>query len=124
MPQACTLIRTVPGPGSGTSRSTISKGPFGRATCATRIFAMFLTPSARRAGGEAASCHSRHPTPVTGRGTTAAAGSPPGAHAPARQGCEGALAGDGLFLGCTIIALIPGGGTHAAGSGEGDRRRL
>src|SRR5262249_53363969 len=40
MPQACTLIRTLPGPGSGIGRSTISKGPFGRETCATRIPAM------------------------------------------------------------------------------------
>ena len=41
MPQACTLIRTDPAPGSGIGRSTISKGPFGRETCATRIIAMF-----------------------------------------------------------------------------------
>src|SRR5262249_17740129 len=40
MPQACTLIRTVPGPGSGIGRSTISKGPFGRETWATRILAI------------------------------------------------------------------------------------
>ena len=37
MPQACTLIRTDPAPGSGISRSTISKGAFGRATCTARI---------------------------------------------------------------------------------------
>src|SRR5262245_49824049 len=49
MPQAFTLIRTVPAPGSGTCRSTISKGPFARETCATRITAMFLPPHARRA---------------------------------------------------------------------------
>src|SRR5258708_358323 len=40
MPQACTLIRTVPAPGSGICRSTISKGPPGRATCTTRMVAM------------------------------------------------------------------------------------
>ena len=40
MPQACTLIRTDPAPGSGIGRSTISKGPFGRETCTTRIVAM------------------------------------------------------------------------------------
>src|SRR5262245_2684976 len=42
MPQACTLIRTVLAAGSGIGRSTISKGPLGRDTCATRIFAMFV----------------------------------------------------------------------------------
>src|SRR5438046_506909 len=40
MPQARTLIRTVPVPGAGIGRSTISKGPFGRETCATRMVAM------------------------------------------------------------------------------------
>src|SRR5438552_13539925 len=40
MPHACTLIRTDPGTGSGIGRSTISKGPFGRETCTTRIVAM------------------------------------------------------------------------------------
>src|SRR3989442_1246480 len=42
MPQAWTLIRTVPGPGSGISRSTISKGAFGRETCTARILG--ITP--------------------------------------------------------------------------------
>ncbi len=37
MPQAWTLIRTDPGPGSGISRSTISKRAFGWATCTARI---------------------------------------------------------------------------------------
>jgi hypothetical protein len=45
MPQASTLIRTDPGPGSGTGRSTISKGPFGRETCTTRIVAMISLQS-------------------------------------------------------------------------------
>src|SRR5438876_4846962 len=40
MPQACTFTRTDPGPGSGTGRSTISKDPFGRGTCTTRMVAM------------------------------------------------------------------------------------
>src|SRR5581483_2264790 len=40
MPQACTLIRTAPAAGSGIGRSTISKGPLGRETWATRIVAM------------------------------------------------------------------------------------
>jgi hypothetical protein len=31
------LIRTRPGPGSGMSRSTISKGPPGREICTARI---------------------------------------------------------------------------------------
>jgi hypothetical protein len=34
------LIRTDPVPGSGIERSTVSKGPFGRETCTTRIVAM------------------------------------------------------------------------------------
>src|SRR4030095_2529704 len=38
MPHDSTFTRTCPAPGSGISRSTISKGPFGRVTCATRIF--------------------------------------------------------------------------------------
>jgi len=37
IPHACTLIRTVPGLGSGILRSTISKGPFGRGICTARI---------------------------------------------------------------------------------------
>src|SRR5262249_23625020 len=48
MPQACTLIRTVLGPGSGIGRSTISKGPFGRETCATRIVAIFPSSGGTR----------------------------------------------------------------------------
>src|SRR5262245_58334327 len=50
-PQASTLTRTEPALGSGIARSTISKGPFGRVTCATRIFDIappivcFLAPS-------------------------------------------------------------------------------
>src|SRR5262245_59474692 len=40
IPQACTLIRTEPAPGSGIGRSTTSKGPFARETCTTRIVAM------------------------------------------------------------------------------------
>src|SRR5262249_27218074 len=48
MPQACTLIRTVPGPGSGIGRSTISKGPFGRETCATRIVGIFPSSGGTR----------------------------------------------------------------------------
>jgi hypothetical protein len=40
IPQACTLIRTDPAPGSGISRSTISKAPPGRETCIARIFDM------------------------------------------------------------------------------------
>src|SRR3954453_22600767 len=39
-PQAWTLIRTDPGPGSGIGRSTSSRGPPGRETWATRIVAM------------------------------------------------------------------------------------
>jgi hypothetical protein len=38
MPQAETLILTDAAPGSGMSRSTSSKGPFGRGTWTTRIF--------------------------------------------------------------------------------------
>src|SRR5690348_15987972 len=38
-PQAWTLIRTDPGPGSGIGRSTSSRGPPGRETWATRIVA-------------------------------------------------------------------------------------
>ena len=37
-PQACTLIRTCMGPGSGMSRSTISKGPLGLDTCTERMY--------------------------------------------------------------------------------------
>src|SRR5437016_2896990 len=48
MPQAWTLIRTNPGPGSGISRSTISKGAFGRVTCTTRILG--ITPPLRFLG--------------------------------------------------------------------------
>src|SRR5436309_2053262 len=39
-PQANTLIRTCPGPGSGISRSTISKAAPGLGTCTTFILAM------------------------------------------------------------------------------------
>jgi hypothetical protein len=46
-PQACTRIRTDPAPGSGIGRSTISKGPFGRETCTTRIVAMIPPVSFR-----------------------------------------------------------------------------
>src|SRR5262245_36278315 len=42
MPQAWTLIRTHPDPGSGVGRSTSSRGPPGRETWATRIVAMRL----------------------------------------------------------------------------------
>src|SRR5215213_2491805 len=42
-PHASTRTRTSPAPGSGISRSTISKGPPGRVTCATRIVGMCLT---------------------------------------------------------------------------------
>src|ERR1700734_805996 len=38
MPQASTLIRTWPAPGSGTSRCTSSKGPSAAATWIARIF--------------------------------------------------------------------------------------
>src|SRR5215211_4100355 len=38
MPQAWTLIRTCAAPGSGTSRSTISKGPLGLETWIARIY--------------------------------------------------------------------------------------
>src|SRR5687768_14593587 len=44
MPQACTLMRTVPARGSGMGRSVSSSGPFGRVTCTTRMFAMVFTP--------------------------------------------------------------------------------
>jgi hypothetical protein len=37
-PQASILMRTCPVPGSGISRSTISRGRFGRLTCTARIF--------------------------------------------------------------------------------------
>src|SRR5215211_2650893 len=37
-PQACTLIRTCIGPGSGMSRSTISKGALGLDTCTERMY--------------------------------------------------------------------------------------
>src|SRR5258708_20966818 len=40
IPQAWTLMRTDPAPGSGMSRSTISNGPLGRGTWTARIFAM------------------------------------------------------------------------------------
>src|ERR1700704_1997994 len=40
-PQACTLIRTCPTPGSGISRSTIRKSAPGLETCAT-----FIVPTA------------------------------------------------------------------------------
>src|SRR5262245_27653434 len=40
MPQAWTLIRTDPGPGSGIGRSTISNGPPAFGICATRIVAI------------------------------------------------------------------------------------
>src|SRR5438105_1503954 len=43
MPQARTLMRTAPGPGSGIGRSTISNGPFGRETCTTRMVAMTVS---------------------------------------------------------------------------------
>src|SRR5215813_5432639 len=39
-PQASTLMRTNPAPGSGISRSTIASGPFILVICATRIFDM------------------------------------------------------------------------------------
>src|SRR5262245_31921833 len=40
MPQACTLIRTEPGPGSGMGRSMSSRGPPGRETCTARMVGM------------------------------------------------------------------------------------
>src|SRR5438552_5734825 len=95
MPQALTLIRTDPAPGSGIGRSTISKGPFGWETCATRITAI-LPPSVVRLAGRTAgswhavagaelgsgapyanaaiaSCRSRHLTPVIRMGKVPAA---------------------------------------------------
>src|SRR5262245_15100677 len=48
MPQARTFIRTVPGRGSGMGRSTISKGPFGRETCAARMITMISSRRLRR----------------------------------------------------------------------------
>ena len=42
MPQACTLMRTRPGPRSGMSRSTISKVLLRLDTWTARIFAMYL----------------------------------------------------------------------------------
>src|SRR3954468_8168256 len=39
-PQACTLIRTCPAPGSGISRSRIWKSPPGLGTCATFMVAV------------------------------------------------------------------------------------
>ena len=50
MPQACTLIRTDPAPGSGIGRSTISNGPFGLGTCATRIIAILNSSVIRLQG--------------------------------------------------------------------------
>src|SRR4029077_16050785 len=44
-PQACTLMRTWPGPGDGISRSTISKSPCALETCATVIFAILYFAS-------------------------------------------------------------------------------
>src|SRR5579864_1864531 len=46
-PQAWTLIRTDPGPGSGIGRSTSSRGPPARETCTARIVAlrMFISVS-------------------------------------------------------------------------------
>src|SRR4051794_34000188 len=44
MPQASTFTRTCPGPGSGTSRSTSSNGPFGSVTWTTRILAITPRP--------------------------------------------------------------------------------
>jgi hypothetical protein len=37
-PHACTLIRTCLAPGSGISRSTISRGPLGLDTCTERMY--------------------------------------------------------------------------------------
>src|SRR5207247_7544690 len=37
IPQSCTLKRTWPAAGSGTARSMISRGPFGRGTWTTRM---------------------------------------------------------------------------------------
>src|SRR5438132_10916612 len=102
MPQATTLIRTDPAPGSGSGRSTISKGPFGRETCATRITAMFppsvvrvptratgtwqalagaeLRSGAPYADASVGSCYRDHLTPVTRPGKVpAAVRVPPGA---------------------------------------------
>src|SRR5262245_15883213 len=77
MPQASTLIRTDPAAGSGIGRSTISHGPFGRETWATRIVDMFRPPSAPvltqpSSYGVAAVRHrparlpATHPSPPTG----------------------------------------------------------
>ena len=48
MPDACTLIRTRPVPGSGTSRSTISIGPLALVTCAAFILGIVDSSSANR----------------------------------------------------------------------------
>lgn len=37
-PHTCTLIRTCLAPGSGISRSTISRGPLGLDTCTERMY--------------------------------------------------------------------------------------
>src|SRR3954453_15075260 len=50
MPQASTFTRTCPGPGSGSSRSTSSNGPFGSVTWTTRILAITPLPLPWRAG--------------------------------------------------------------------------
>ena len=47
MPQASTLMRTDPLPGSGIGRSTSSSGPFARVTCTTRMVVLI---SRRRRG--------------------------------------------------------------------------
>src|SRR5579859_738361 len=44
-PHAFTLIRTSPAPGTGISRSTSSNSPPALPTCATRFFAIFLSPN-------------------------------------------------------------------------------
>src|SRR5213593_1146268 len=43
-PHAATLMRTVPGNGSGIGRSTISNFPFGAGICATRIVFIVTSP--------------------------------------------------------------------------------
>src|SRR6267154_3055340 len=51
IPHAWTLIRTDPAPGSGISRSTISNGPSGRATCTTLIFDIWPLDASKGATG-------------------------------------------------------------------------
>src|SRR3954454_6643506 len=78
MPQASTFTRTCPGPGSGTSRSTSSNGPFGLVTWTTRILAITPLPllwprRAHRLGPGVARRHLlAHPAATAGPLATAA----------------------------------------------------